>query len=71
VPISFHEAFVASKNEERARLVRRVHMLYDLEWKNNVVALSAGDFPEVVPGRFQNEQVLEKGVATWAAGVTK
>jgi len=69
VPMSFHEAFV-SWDEQRARVVRRVHMHYDLDRKNNVVALRTADFPETAPGRFRNEvALLEKEVSRWATGV--
>ena len=69
VPMSFHEAFVSS-DEQRARVVRRVHMHYDLDRKNNVVALRTADFPETAPGRFRNEvALLEKEVSRWATGV--
>jgi hypothetical protein len=45
MPIGFHEAFVGS-DAERARLIERLDMLYDTQWKNDIVALHLQSFPE-------------------------
>jgi len=66
MPISFHEAFVES-NAERVRLMERLHMLYDFQWKNDIVALHLQSFPEANDAR--GSWSLESRRAQWGAQV--
>ena len=68
MPVSFHEAFVGS-NAERARLMERLDMLYDTQWKSDIVALHLQSFPEArdVRGSWS----LESRRAQWGDQIAK
>jgi hypothetical protein len=66
MPLSFHEAFVAS-DEQRALLMHRLHVLYDTVWKDQFVAVQVDRYPMTAPGGYVKN--LDQAVAMWAAEV--
>ncbi len=66
MPIGFHEAFVGS-NEERVRLMDRLHILYDSQWKGHIVAQHLQTFPRANDAR--GSWSLESRRVQWAAQV--
>ena len=68
LPIGFHEAFVGS-DAERARLIKRLDMLYDTQWKSDIVALHLQSFPEAKDVR--GSWSLESRRAQWGDQIAK
>jgi hypothetical protein len=68
LPLSFHEAFVAS-DDQRVFLVHRLHTLYDLHWQKSVVGMCLDGFPNTGPGSFRSEAHFDAAVTKWATGV--
>ena len=67
VPLTFHEAFVAS-HEQRVSLIARVYEHYDTHWHRYIVDMSVKGFPETAAGRFGT---LDMAVANWKTGVAQ